>query len=157
MLENGIEVPQEINPDHFRVSIFGSARIEENDPRYNQIYRLAKLIAREGMDVVTGGGPGIMEAANKGHEDGRGNLDVHSIGLNIALPMEQSSNKHLDIKKDFQQFSKRLDYFMHLSNVVWSLLAESEPYWSFFTPGNCLRCITFATPLLFYWGKCGNL
>ncbi len=108
----------EINPDHFRVAIFGSARIKPNDPRYKQIQSLAKMIAAEGMDVVTGGGPGLMEAANKGHKEGRKNDDVHSVGLNIMLPHEQSSNSHLDIEKDFKLFSDRLDHFMKLSNVV---------------------------------------
>lgn len=108
-----------INEKHFRVAIFGSARIKPNDPRYKQIYSLAHRIAAAGFDVVTGGGPGIMEAANKGHREGRkegGN--VHSFGLNIELPREQFENKHLDIKKDFRRFSERLDYFMDLSNVV---------------------------------------
>lgn len=109
----------EISPNHFRVAIFGSARIHANDPYYNQIYRLARMIAAEGMDVVTGGGPGIMQAANKGHKEGRKkNGDTHSIGLNISLPYEQEANPHLDIKREFKYFSKRLDYFMHLSNVV---------------------------------------
>lgn len=107
-----------INPEHFRVAIFGSARIKPNDPRYNQIYNLARMIAADGMDVVTGGGPGLMEAANKGHKEGRKSKKVHSVGLNIMLPDEQSANKHLDVQKDFNRFSDRLDYFMKLSNVV---------------------------------------
>jgi len=112
-------IPDYIDVKHFRVAIFGSARIKENDPRYRQIYSLARRIAAAGFDVVTGGGPGIMEAANKGHKEGRkkgGN--VHSFGLNIMLPKEQSANKHLDIKKDFKRFSERLDLFMNLSNIV---------------------------------------
>lgn len=107
-----------IDPGHFRVTIFGSARIKSNDPRYNQIYSLARMIAAEGMDVVTGGGPGLMEAANKGHKEGRKGKKVHSLGLNIMLPQEQQANKHLDIQKDFNRFSNRLDYFMQLSNVI---------------------------------------
>lgn len=109
---------KKIDPDHFRIAIFGSARISPNDARYKEIYNLAKHIAMEGFDVVTGGGPGVMEAANKGHKEGRKNNDVHSFGLNILLPNEQMSNKHLDIKRDFKRFSSRLDYFMSLSNVV---------------------------------------
>jgi len=108
----------DIDPDHFRVAIFGSARIKPNDPKYNQIYSLARMIAGEGMDIVTGGGPGLMEAANKGHKEGRKNKKVHSFGLNIMLPQEQEANKHLDVEKDFKRFSPRLDYFMKLSNVV---------------------------------------
>ncbi|MBU0706216.1 LOG family protein [Patescibacteria group bacterium] len=107
-----------MDPGHFRVAIFGSARIKPNDPRYNQIYMLAKMIAAEGMDIVTGGGPGLMEAANKGHQAGRKSKKVHSFGLNIMLPKEQKINKHLDVHREFNRFSQRLDYFMHLSNVV---------------------------------------
>jgi len=108
----------QINPNHFRVAIFGSARIKPNDPRYNQIFALAKMIAADGMDIVTGGGPGLMEAANKGHQAGRKSEKTRSFGLNILLPTEQEFNKHLDVRKEFRIFSKRLDYFMKLSNVV---------------------------------------
>ncbi|MFH0838453.1 MAG: LOG family protein [Patescibacteria group bacterium] len=107
-----------LHHSHFRVAIFGSARIKSNDPRYNQIYSLAKMIAAEGMDIVTGGGPGLMEAANKGHQEGRKSKKVHSFGLNIMLPKEQKINKHLDVHREFNRFSQRLDYFMNLSNVV---------------------------------------
>ena len=113
-----LRIPKQIDIEHFRVAIFGSARIKENDPRYKQICQLAKMVAAEGMDVVTGGGPGIMEAANKGHKEGRKGKKVRSYGLNIILPKEQVANKHLDIKKEFELFSQRLDYFMYLSNVV---------------------------------------
>jgi hypothetical protein len=112
------KVPKFINPKNFRVAIFGSARIKPNDATYKQIYNLAKMIAKEGIDVVTGGGPGLMEAANKGHRHGRSGNMVRSFGLNIKLPREQIANKHLDIKKEFSRFSERLDYFMYLSNVV---------------------------------------
>ena len=61
----------------------------------------------------------IGDDHHKGHKEGRkGNKDIHSFGLNIKLPMEQVANKHLDIKKDFERFSERLDYFMYLSNIV---------------------------------------
>lgn len=112
----------EFNEKHFRVAIFGSARIRANDPRYNQIYNLARMIAAEGIDIVTGGGPGIMEAANRGHQAGHSRAKTpngsHSIGLTIQIPEAQGENHHLDIKKDFERFSGRLDYFMKLSNVV---------------------------------------
>ncbi|QQR83703.1 LOG family protein [Candidatus Peregrinibacteria bacterium] len=108
-----------IDENHFRVAIFGSARIQPDDERYQLIYSLSQLIANEGMDIVTGGGPGIMEAANKGHQEGRnGNDHLHSFGLTIRLPKEQMNNVHLDVKKDFDHFSGRLDTFMQLSNVV---------------------------------------
>jgi len=107
-----------INKDHFRVAIFGSARLKKNDPRYKLVYNLAKAIAKENMDVVSGGGPGLMNAASKGHHAGRGNNHIHSVGLTIKLPMEQKDGFHLDIKEDFDRFSGRLDKFMKLSNVV---------------------------------------
>ena len=113
-----MKIPKQIDIEHFRVAIFGSARIKKNDPRYNQIYNLAKMIATEGVDVVTGGGPGLMEAANKGHKEGGKSKKVQSYGLNIVLSKEQKANKHLDIKREFERFSDRLDYFMYLSNVV---------------------------------------
>jgi len=101
---------------HFRVAIFGSARIKRNDKNYKLISELAELIGERNMDIVTGGGPGIMEAANKGHK--KGTKTAHSFGLLIKLPRKQKTNKFLDIKKDFHRFSKRLDEFMRLSNAV---------------------------------------
>ncbi|MBT3836494.1 LOG family protein [Candidatus Woesearchaeota archaeon] len=107
-----------INKNHFRVAIFGSARLKKNDSRYKLVHNLAKAIAKENMDVVSGGGPGLMDAASKGHHAGRGKEDIHSVGLTIKLPMEQVDGYHLDIKEDFDRFSGRLDKFMKLSNVV---------------------------------------
>jgi len=103
---------------HFRVAIFGSARITEDDETYQHIYELAKLFGADNIDVVTGGGPGIMEAACSGHHAGRTNHRTQTIGLNIMIPAEQQPNRHLDIKKDFERFSKRLDDFMMLSDAV---------------------------------------
>ena len=103
---------------HFRVAIFGSARIKKGDPTYKLVHTLAKQIAMEGMDIVTGGGPGLMNAASEGHYHGRKDKALHSIGLTIKLPREQKNAEHLDVVKDFKKFSKRLDNFMKLSNVV---------------------------------------
>ena len=62
--------------DRFRVAIFGSARIKKDDARYKLIYTLAKRIAAEGIDIVTGGGPGLMDAASRGHHAGRKKKDI---------------------------------------------------------------------------------
>jgi len=105
-------------PKHFHVCIFGSARIGKKHPTYTLVEELSRQIAQAGLDVVTGGGPGLMEAANRGHQKGRINDNSHSIGLNIKLTSEQEPNSHLDIKKEFSRFSRRLDNFMLLSNVV---------------------------------------
>jgi uncharacterized protein (TIGR00725 family) len=102
----------------FFVCIFGSARIKKDDPEYDLIYQLSSLIAEEGMNVVTGGGPSLMEAASKGHKEGRKDRSVQTVGLTINLPKKEEANPHLDIKKEFEKFSSRLDNFMVLSNVV---------------------------------------
>ncbi len=102
----------------FRVTIFGSARIKKDDKVYKQIYHLAKKIGQEGFDLVTGGGPGLMEAANAGHEAGDKPRRAQSIGLTIHLPWESEKNKYLEVHKHFAKFSDRLDHFMALSSVV---------------------------------------
>lgn len=87
------------------ISIFGSARTKSNHPTYILTVEIAKAIAKSGYGVITGGGPGIMEAANKGASEVGG----ISVGLNINLPMEQESNKYIDKDKliDFQYFFVR--------------------------------------------------
>ncbi len=108
-----------INKNHFRVAIFGSARLKRAHPTYKLVHRLARFIGEEGIDVVTGGGPGLMDAASRGHHQGQKKCkDSESIGLTIKLPREQRDGYHLDIKKEFDKFSGRLDTFMELSNVV---------------------------------------
>jgi uncharacterized protein (TIGR00730 family) len=106
------------NEKRFRVVIFGSARIEKCDPYWNLIYDLAKRIAEEDMDVVTGGGPGLMNAASEGHYAGDVSKNAQSIGLQITLPKAQRDANHLDIKKEFSSFSVRLDNFIELANTV---------------------------------------
>ena len=109
---------EKLKKDSFRVTIFGSARIKRGTLIYNQVRTLARLLGERGIDVVTGGGPGLMEAANQGHRKGSKKTGARSIGIGIKLPSEQTFNKHLDIKKEFKRFSRRLDVFMALSNVV---------------------------------------
>jgi hypothetical protein len=101
---------------HYRVAIFGSSRIKEGDPEYRDVYEIARGLAALGFDVVTGGGPGLMQAANAGHRSVPS--PAESIGLNIKLPHEQVANPFLDIKKEFDRFSGRLDTFMSLSDAV---------------------------------------
>lgn len=111
-------VKQELKKNDFRVTIFGSARIKQTDQQYKDVYQLAKMIADHDFDIVTGGGPGMMEAANAGHNSGDGDHDSDNIGLTIQLPWESEANSHLEIKKHFNKFSGRLDTFMALSSVV---------------------------------------
>ena len=85
------------------VTVFGSARIKPTDLLYNDAYELGKSLSNAGYNVFTGGGPGIMSAANKGAYEGKSK----SIGLNIDLPQEQSSNPYLDENITFDYFFSR--------------------------------------------------
>lgn len=86
------------------VSIYGSARIKPHDPYYQAARTLAQTLATEGFTVISGGGPGIMEAANKGAQEG---AHGRSVGLNILLPFEQQPNPYQDISLDFVHFAAR--------------------------------------------------
>lgn len=109
---------KELQDGHFRVSLFGSARIKKGDAIYTLVHNLAQAIGKEGIDIVTGGGPGLMNAASEGHAHGRKDKSVRSLGLLIKLPHEKPKNKHLDFKEEFNRFTPRLDHFMVLSNAV---------------------------------------
>jgi uncharacterized protein (TIGR00730 family) len=111
-------IEKELNSDNFRVTIFGSARIDKEDKTYKRIFELSKDIANLDIDLITGGGPGLMEAASWGHHEGKGKSKIHTIGLNIDLPYEQSPNIYLDHNVKYPRFSERLDSFMLLSNLV---------------------------------------
>jgi uncharacterized protein (TIGR00730 family) len=111
-------IEKELKRKDFRVSIFGSARVKKGDKVYKQIYDLAKMLGDREIDIVTGGGPGLMEAANLGHKRGKKLKSTHSIGLAIKLPREQGVNSGVEVLKEFNRFSRRLDNFMLLSNVI---------------------------------------
>ena len=85
------------------VSIFGSARLKEDAPVYQQAMRIARKLSDAGFAVISGGGPGVMEAANRGAFDGRS----PSVGLNIELPFEQHGNAYQDIALRFRHFFAR--------------------------------------------------
>ncbi len=95
----------------FAVSVFGSARITPDSLYYQQAEALSKRLAEEGFTVITGGGPGIMEAGNKGaHEAG-----ALSVGLNIQLPQEQTPNPYQNRSLDFRYFFARKAMFVKYS------------------------------------------
>ncbi len=93
------------------VTIYGSARTEEDHPDYAMARDLARRLAEEGYGIVTGGGPGVMEAANRGAADAGG----LSIGLNIDLPHEQEGNPYVNLPLDFHYFFVRKVMFMKYS------------------------------------------
>jgi uncharacterized protein (TIGR00730 family) len=84
------------------ISVFGSARTEPGQPYYTLAVEISKRLAEEGFGIISGGGPGVMEAANKGAQLGGG----HSVGLNIELPFEQHSNPYVD-----RDANLHFDYF----------------------------------------------
>src|SRR6266498_3263714 len=90
------------------VTIFGSARVREDHPAYKAAVATGKLFAEAGFAVVTGGGPGVMEAANRGAKEGGG----LSVGFNIELPHEQHENPYLDIELTFNHFYVRKTMFV---------------------------------------------
>ncbi len=90
------------------VSIFGSARTQPDDPYYQKAEHLARLLAEKGFGIITGGGPGIMEAANKGATQAGG----QSVGMNIQLPYEQKPNAYANISIDYKYFFIRKVMFV---------------------------------------------
>jgi uncharacterized protein (TIGR00730 family) len=94
------------------VSVFGSARFREAHPMYAEARKLGRLLAETGFAVITGGGPGLMEAANRGAIDAGGS----SIGLNIELPFEQVANRYTSLTVDFRYFFVRKTMFVKYSN-----------------------------------------
>jgi len=90
------------------VSIFGSARVPPGHPQYEACVETAKLLGESGLAIITGGGPGIMEAANKGARL----AGALSVGCNIELPMEQGGNPYVDISIDFRYFFVRKTMFL---------------------------------------------
>jgi len=93
---------------HNAVTIFGSARVKPDDAYYKKTEILARLLAQNGFSVITGGGPGIMEAANKGASEAGGK----SVGMNIRLPFEQKPNPYANIHLDYKYFFIRKVMFV---------------------------------------------
>ena len=93
------------------VTIFGSARTAPDDPQYQAAQEVGRLLAEAGFDVITGAGPGIMEAGNRGARDGGG----YSVGCNIELPFEQGNNPYVDTLVNFRYFFVRKTMFIKYS------------------------------------------
>ena len=101
----GFEVMPEVYP---AVPIFGSARSEPESPDYKKTLKLGRLLVEQGFNVISGGGPGIMEAANRGAAEAGGK----SVGLHIHLPSEQEANIYSNVKLDFKYFFIRKVMFV---------------------------------------------
>jgi len=95
------------------VTVFGSARTRSDHPNYALARKLGRLLAEEGYAVITGGGPGLMEAANRGCQEGGG----LSVGCNIELPMEQGLNAYCDLGVEFRYFFARKTMFVKYADA----------------------------------------
>lgn len=103
-----VEAIEELSQLGFAVSIFGSARVAPQDEYYKKTVELSRRLAEKGFAVITGGGPGIMEAANKGAAEGGGK----SVGMNIKLPFEQKPNSYSNVNIDYKYFFIRKVMFI---------------------------------------------
>ncbi len=106
----GFEALAEVGP---AVAVFGSARVDEGDPAYALAQRIGGELAHAGFAVITGGGPGVMEAANRGAHEAGG----LSIGCNIELPHEQHLNPYVDVSIEFHYFFARKTMFVKYSDA----------------------------------------
>jgi len=102
---DGVETLHDIGP---AVTLFGSARLDENSEYYRSARHIAEMLAENGFAVITGGGGGIMEAGNRGAVNGGG----RSVGLNIQLPMEQKPNPYANVQLEFKYFFIRKVMFV---------------------------------------------
>jgi uncharacterized protein (TIGR00730 family) len=103
--------------DRYRVSIFGSARTTPEDPLYLEVRHLARVLTEMGCDIITGGGPGLMQAANEGSVMGDPDDLTQSIGLRIALDFEQHTNPFVEKLYSHDTFFSRLNQFVLLSQA----------------------------------------
>jgi uncharacterized protein (TIGR00730 family) len=104
-VDHGFDLLRDIG---FAISMFGSARVPEGHPEYELARTIARELSKDGFAIITGGGPGVMEASNRGAQEG-GSL---SIGLNIELPFEQHENPYLDREMTCHYFFTRKLFFV---------------------------------------------
>jgi uncharacterized protein (TIGR00730 family) len=108
-----VEAAQRLSEIRPAVTLFGSARTPPDSPHYRLAETIARQLSDAGFSVVSGGGPGIMEAANKGAYQGRS----PSVGLNIQLPREQQANAYQDISQTFRHFFARKYMFVRFASA----------------------------------------
>jgi uncharacterized protein (TIGR00730 family) len=108
-----VAASEKLNQIRPGVSIFGSARVKPGHPNYEKAERIGRLLSDAGFSVISGGGPGIMEAANKGAFFGKS----PAVGLNIHLPHEQKENAYQDISVNFEHFFSRKVMFVRFATA----------------------------------------
>lgn len=108
ILAEFVEGFESLSDIHPAISIFGSARTRQDDLLYTRTYTLAKLLGKSGFNIITGGGGGVMEAANRGAADS----GVKSVGINIELPFEQKPNPYSNVQLHYKYFFVRKVMFI---------------------------------------------
>jgi len=114
---NDLDQIQPERVEHYRVSVFGSSRIQRGDPIYEEVKKLCYDLSHMGIDIVTGGGPGLMEAANAGAVEGQIESHSRSFGLAIHLPNEEGANPFVNKVFRHRTFFSRLHHFVRLSSA----------------------------------------
>jgi uncharacterized protein (TIGR00730 family) len=104
-------------PERYRVTIFGSARTRPGHFVYAEVKRFGRALAEMGCDVVTGGGPGLMQAANEGAKEAVARVGQQSLGIRVELPFEQTANPFIDEQFEHQTFFTRLHHFVLASDA----------------------------------------
>jgi uncharacterized protein (TIGR00730 family) len=103
--------------EHYRVTIFGSARTHPDHWVYAEVKRMSAALAAMGCDIVTGGGPGLMQAANEGARSANAAERVQSMGIRVELPFEQEVNPFVEQAYEHQSFFSRLHHFVLVSDA----------------------------------------
>jgi uncharacterized protein (TIGR00730 family) len=102
---------------NYRVTIFGSARLKPGTPAYNGVKKLAAELTKMGCDIISGGGPGLMQAANEGAHSAQPKSLKRSVGIRIELPFEQEVNPFVGLAYEHRTFFSRLHHFMIVSDA----------------------------------------
>jgi uncharacterized protein (TIGR00730 family) len=102
---------------NYRVTIFGSARLKPNTPAYNEVKKLAAELTKMGCDIISGGGPGLMQAANEGAVSVESVAHKRSVGIRVELPFEQEVNPFVGQAYEHRTFFSRLHHFLILSDA----------------------------------------
>jgi uncharacterized protein (TIGR00730 family) len=103
--------------DRYRVTIFGSARTQPGHPVYEEVKCMSRALSAMGCDIVTGGGPGLMQAANEGAQEADAEDRIRSIGIRVDLPFEQGANPFVEEVYQHQSFFTRLHQFVLMSDA----------------------------------------
>lgn len=116
IISNLTRIRPKRNP-RYRVTIFGSARAQPGSPVYGEVKRLAAVLSGMGCDIITGGGPGLMQAANEGADEADAQDRLRSVGIRVDLPFEQHANPFVEQVYEHRTFFSRLHHFVLMSDA----------------------------------------